>query len=158
MRWKKVREASRELATGASQSLLLLLEAEAEAEAEEDAAVAEAASARSPIAETKSEIPSVLPLLDTAELADSKWCIASAAAWACESASCGGRAAAAVTRLRLVFVAVGVVGVVVVKFFLEIIVRLDRRERATGARLQFLEQGKTSLFCRRWRKRKRKSV
>ena len=87
MRWKNVREASREFATGASQSLEEAAAAEEEAEAEEEEeedAAAEAASARSPIAEASFANSSVLPLLDTADksaLADSKWCIASAAAW-----------------------------------------------------------------------------
>ena len=88
LRWKKVREASRELATGASQSFD---DEEEEAEATEeveDEAAATAASARSPMAEAKCEAsPLKLLLLETATLEDHTCWSASVAACACETAS-----------------------------------------------------------------------
>lgn len=67
LRWKKVSEASRELATGASQSLLEVGGGGGAGVDDDEAAAATAASARSPTAEAHFEISSVLPLLDTAD-------------------------------------------------------------------------------------------
>ena len=124
LRWKKVSEASSELATGASQSLD---EVEGVEEEEDEAAAATAASARSPIADA---IPPglPLPLLDTADRSGlaSKCCSASAAAWACERASYVGKAAAATMGRRDV-----------VEFFFSGMM-FARRDGARGEELRFL--------------------